>query len=206
MGTKVTPLCLCILTALLASTVVLQNAQENCTTDMFHQARVAAESCDRYLLSKWSAEDRAQLLHSMAMLTTMLKQSSHPVDGCHLSNGSPSVKVHSNGGVVCVDIEEKVYCKPMCNHGYDFSFLRRGRPYEVCSAGNWTTQFIGGNILAVCHLSTTQISAKPSSYFKGQDCLKTKDLGQDEVIQEFITELRAQQITGAVTNGTLMCN
>lgn len=40
-----------------------------------------------------------------------------------------------------------------CKQGYDFSFLRRSRLFEECSAATqhkWTTQFIGGNRLAIC--------------------------------------------------------
>ncbi len=37
--------------------------------------------------------------------------------------------------------------------GYDFTFLRRSRLFEECSSATqdkWTTQFIGGNRLAIC--------------------------------------------------------
>ncbi|KAI4875660.1 hypothetical protein NFI96_029809, partial [Prochilodus magdalenae] len=87
----------------------------------------------------------------------------------------PFPVVHSKGGLACVSAERKVYCKPMCNEGQDFSFLRRTRVYEECSAATnnkWTTQYVGGNKLAVCN---TPISGAPSAYFpKDQDCLKTK--------------------------------
>lgn len=56
--------------------------------------------------------------------------------------------------------------------------------------------------------STIQISATPSSYFpQYQSCLQTKlqtNL-QDAIIQQFITELRDQQITGAPMNASLIC-
>lgn len=38
--------------------------------------------------------------------------------------------------------------------GYDFAFLRISRLYEECSVQTqykWTTQYIGGNKLAVCN-------------------------------------------------------
>lgn len=37
--------------------------------------------------------------------------------------------------------------------GYDFNFMRRSRLFEECSAATqhkWTTQYIGGNRLAIC--------------------------------------------------------
>ncbi|XP_069719686.1 uncharacterized protein [Phaenicophaeus curvirostris] len=59
-----------------------------------------------------------------------------------------------NGGLVCVIIDDAQYCKPMCNKGYDFQFLRRNRLYEVCGSAtsfSWTTQLVGGKELAVCN-------------------------------------------------------
>ncbi|KAG7264876.1 hypothetical protein CRUP_013490 [Coryphaenoides rupestris] len=55
--------------------------------------------------------------------------------------------------------------------------------------------------------STLQISATPSSYFpKDQNCLQTKRLHlQDAIIQQFITELSDQQITGVPVNASLIC-
>ena len=62
-------------------------------------------------------------------------------------------------------------------------------------------------LLSACcsPVSTAQIAAKPSAYFKDQDCRNTTSLHQDGIIQTFITELRAQQITGAARNSRLMC-
>ncbi|CAL8254283.1 unnamed protein product [Lota lota] len=173
-----------------------------CVYSLQHEA---AEVCGSSLLSNWNLEDKDQLQRSMATLSKMLKQDQ--LNGCILPDGSPSAEVHSNGGLVCAIIDFKVYCKPMCDHGYDFSFLRRSRPYEVCSAGSWTTQFIGGNRLATCIGSTIVISAPPSAYFpKDQDCLETLRLDrQDQIIQQFITELREQEITGAPKNASLIC-
>ncbi|KAK0137255.1 hypothetical protein N1851_026550 [Merluccius polli] len=174
-------------------------------SDVVGISRGAAEGCGVSLLSSWTAEDKVQLLRSMATLSEMLKRDLLRV--CSLPDGSPAVKVPSDGGVVCATIDHKVYCKPMCNHGYDFQFLRRSRPYETCIAGSWTTQYIGGNTLAICFSSTVQISATSSAYFpKDQDCHATQRMHlQDEIFQEFITELSDQQITGAQVNASLIC-
>ncbi|XP_053927827.1 uncharacterized protein LOC128852717 isoform X2 [Cuculus canorus] len=105
-----------------------------------------------------------------------------------------------NGGLVCVIIDDAQYCKPMCNKGYDFQFLRRSRLYEVCGNAtrfSWTTQLVGGKELAVCNPSEMAISGAESAYFPtNSSCLHT--LAFTETVTEqlniFLSELKEQGI------------
>ncbi|XP_032850048.2 uncharacterized protein LOC116961886 [Tyto alba] len=105
-----------------------------------------------------------------------------------------------NGGLVCVTIDNAQYCKPMCNKGYDFQFLRRSRLYEVCGNGtgfSWTTQLVGGKALAVCNPSETAISGAKSAYFPtNSTCLRTLASTETETEQLniFLKELGEQGI------------
>nr|XP_009686338.1 PREDICTED: uncharacterized protein LOC104152630 [Struthio camelus australis] len=106
----------------------------------------------------------------------------------------------SNGGLVCVTAEGVQYCKPMCNKGYDFQFLRRTRLYEVCGNATgfaWTTQLIGGNALATCHLSEVAVSGAKSAYFPANStCQHTIAFAttEKEQIKRFVQELHDQGI------------
>ncbi|XP_051476011.1 uncharacterized protein LOC127384939 [Apus apus] len=105
-----------------------------------------------------------------------------------------------NGGLVCVIIDNAQYCKPMCNKGYDFQFLRRSRLYEVCGNAtgfSWTSQFVGGNALAVCNPSEMAISGAKSAYFPtNSTCLRTLAFSetQTEQLNIFLKELGEQGI------------
>ncbi|KAF3841721.1 hypothetical protein F7725_023672 [Dissostichus mawsoni] len=103
------------------------------------------------------------------------------------------------------------YCKPMCNHGYDFSFLRRSRLYEECSKQTgfkWQSQFIGGNKLAVCNKAHIQVSGRASAYFsEDQDCLTTKSnssLIESAIMGVFMSELRSDGVQGDAENSCLL--
>ncbi|XP_048472283.1 uncharacterized protein si:ch1073-126c3.2 [Rhincodon typus] len=77
-------------------------------------------------------------------------------------------QIPANGGLICMTHNKTRYCKPMCNQGYDFDFLRRTRLYETCGEGNdytWSTQYLGGNRLAVCSASSIRVSGAASAYF-----------------------------------------
>ncbi|XP_025898804.1 uncharacterized protein LOC112950480 [Nothoprocta perdicaria] len=105
-----------------------------------------------------------------------------------------------NGGLVCVTIDGLQYCKPMCNKGYDFQFLRKTRLYETC--GNttgfaWTTQYIGGDELAVCSPSEVAVSGAKSAYFPANStCQHTIAFAEaeKEQINIFLQELREEGI------------
>ncbi|XP_061857526.1 uncharacterized protein LOC133625963 [Colius striatus] len=105
-----------------------------------------------------------------------------------------------NGGLVCVTIDNAQYCKPMCNKGYDFQFLRSSRLYEVCGNAtgfSWTTQFVGGRTLAVCNPSEMAIGGAKSAYFPtNSTCLHTLAFTQTEreQLNLFLKELGEQGI------------
>ncbi|XP_039927393.1 uncharacterized protein LOC120755872 [Hirundo rustica] len=108
-----------------------------------------------------------------------------------------------NGGLVCVTIDDTQYCKPMCNKGYDFQFLRSSRLYEVCGNGtgfSWTTQLVGGKALAVCNPSEMAISGAKSAYFPSNStCVRTLAFpeAQTEQLNIFLEELAEQGIDGS---------
>ncbi|XP_027651335.2 uncharacterized protein LOC130155370 [Falco biarmicus] len=108
-----------------------------------------------------------------------------------------------NGGLVCVTIENTQYCKPMCNQGYDFQFLRRSKLYEVCgntTGFSWTTQFAGDKTLAVCIPSEVAISGAKSAYFPANStCLHTLAFAETEreQLNIFLKELSEQGINSS---------
>ncbi|XP_074687729.1 uncharacterized protein LOC141926205 [Strix aluco] len=105
-----------------------------------------------------------------------------------------------NGGLVCVTIDNAQYCKPMCNKGYDFPFLRRSRLYEVCGNAtgfSWTTQLVGEKTLAVCNPSEMAVSGAKSAYFPtNSTCMRTLagTETQAEQLNIFLRELHEQGI------------
>ncbi|KAM4607122.1 uncharacterized protein ACJ7VT_015404 [Polymixia lowei] len=169
-----------------------------------------AVACSK-TLSQWSSNQTAALLHDMRTFSETLHQ--HQLTACQGAepNKCPDPDVHSNGGMVCVSVGGKRYCKPMCNQGYDFDFLRRSRVYEECSeerSHKWSTQYIGGNRLAVCNKSSTQVSGAETAYFpKDQDCLVTKSSSQlqKNVIDKLIDELREHDVNGEPSYACLVC-
>lgn len=114
----------------------------------------------------------------------------------------PLPQVPSNGGLVCVNLKHVTYCKPMCNKGFDFTFLRRHRLYEECGKHTnfkWITQYIGGTRLAECIASDATVSGGPTSYFPADTtCQKTiaNSTIEDTLIHIFLDELNSKGITG----------
>lgn len=108
-----------------------------------------------------------------------------------------------NGGLVCVTIDSAQYCKPMCNKGYDFQFLRRSRLYDMCGNAtgfSWTSQFVGGKELAVCNPSEMAISGAKSAYFPSNStCVHTAAFPdtQAEQLNIFLQELAERGIDGS---------
>ncbi|KAJ8248219.1 hypothetical protein GJAV_G00239700 [Gymnothorax javanicus] len=168
-------------------------------------------NCVDVLASNWTQTEIFSVLNSLhAAIKTLEKV---PIAGCQDAHPKqcPAPVVHSKGGLACVTIGDARYCKPMCNDGFDFNFLRRSRLYEECKAGpkpSWTTQYVGGNRLATCSKSNIQISGAKTAYFpKGQDCMTTKSQSdlEKKVIQTFVSELEAAGIKGPVTYECLIC-
>ncbi|XP_036403393.1 uncharacterized protein si:ch1073-126c3.2 [Megalops cyprinoides] len=174
------------------------------------QLKIVVECAETHA-SQWGENDTAILLDSLRRTTDVLQKHQKTVCLDAVPTQCPAPVVHSKGGLVCVTIKEARYCKPMCNKGYDFSFLRRSRLYEICSAHTrylWNTFYVGGNKLAVCNKSSIQISGAVTAYFpKDQDCLKTKSDHnlEKQIIQTFVSELKSDGIDGNPEHECLIC-
>uniref|UniRef100_A0A3Q3JDU8 Uncharacterized protein n=1 Tax=Monopterus albus TaxID=43700 RepID=A0A3Q3JDU8_MONAL len=201
MALRRTLIWLCSLAVLSTPTAQDETVHQNCSlhTPLLELLQDAIE-CDEALLSAGSAQQTAVLLLSLRRLTDPVQK--HQLKECQGAEPKkcPEAEVPDNGGLVCVTVDNKRYCKPMCNHGYDFGFLRISRLYDDCSEQTgykWNTQYIGGNKLAVCNEDSIQIAGAKSAYFpEGQDCLTTKSSSQlqNSTIWNFTTELKNQGI------------
>uniref|UniRef100_A0A8C4EJF7 Si:ch1073-126c3.2 n=1 Tax=Dicentrarchus labrax TaxID=13489 RepID=A0A8C4EJF7_DICLA len=156
-----------------------------------------------------SAEQTAVLLLSVRNLADSLHK--HHLKECQGAEPKecPEPEVPENGALACVTVSNKRYCKPLCNNGYDFAWLRTGRLYEECGnhTGNkWISQYIGGNKLAECKEASIQVSGAKTAYFP-QDCLTTKSSSQLQgtIIEVFTTELKNQGVQGEPQYACLVC-
>ncbi|XP_057705054.1 uncharacterized protein si:ch1073-126c3.2 [Corythoichthys intestinalis] len=206
MATKRTLAFLCLLAVFAHSCQVVQT--KNCSTqlvdDLKANLKVAVE-CNI------NPEQKAGLLVHMRSLTQMLHTNQlQECKGAEPVNCTQP-EVPQNGGLACATVAQKRFCKPLCNHGYDFAFLRRSRVFEECSASTgfkWSTQYIGGNKLAVCSESNLQVSGVKTAYFaEDADCLNTKRRGQrnSSILQDFVTELKKHSGVDEVQSSCLLC-
>ncbi|XP_020350869.1 uncharacterized protein si:ch1073-126c3.2 [Oncorhynchus kisutch] len=209
-------LCFCSLTALLSCAVAQEedvgNNSCSSTTLMFKQLSTQlaeAAQCAKNITSQWSDNQTAVVINSLQTLTVILEKHQKTVCQNVDPKECPAAVAQNKGGLVCVTIKMRRYCKPMCNEGFDFAFLRNSRLYEECSADTkfkWTTHYIGGNKLAICNKSSRSIAGAKTAYFpKNQDCLTTKsnsDL-EAQLIQQFKSEL--EDIEGETEYGCLLC-
>ncbi|XP_056350864.1 uncharacterized protein LOC130254852 [Oenanthe melanoleuca] len=130
---------------------------------------------------------------------------------CKQLTPCPRPVAPKNGGLVCVTIDSTQYCKPMCNKGYDFEFLRRSRLYEVCGNAtgfSWTTQLIGGKALAVCNPSEMAISGAKSAYFPSNStCVHTlaSPEAQAEQLNIFLKEIGEQGVDVSIRDQGADC-
>ncbi|XP_029305044.1 uncharacterized protein LOC115019694 [Cottoperca gobio] len=216
MALQGTLLWLCSLAVLSSAAAQDRSSADNCNSDTQHledlsAALKVAVECGENLLSAWSPVQTASLLLSMRNLTDTLHK--HQLKECRSAEPQkcPEAEVPNNGGLACVTFANKRYCKPLCNHGYDFAFLRRSRLFDECSEQTgykWQSQYIGGNKLAVCHESRIQVSGAKTAYFpKDQDCLTTKGSSQlqSSVSEELSTELQLQGVQGEPQYACLVC-
>nr|XP_046207885.1 uncharacterized protein si:ch1073-126c3.2 [Oncorhynchus gorbuscha] len=209
-------LCFCSLTALLSCAVAQDQdvGSNSCssTTLMFKQLSTQlaeAAQCAKNITSQWSDDQTAVVINSLQTLTVILEKHQKTVCQTFEPKECPAAVAQSKGGLVCVTNKMRRYCKPMCNEGFDFAFLRNSRLYEECSADTkfkWTTHYIGGNKLAICNKSSRSIAGAKTAYFpKNQDCLTTKsnsDL-EAQLIQQFKSELK--DIEGETEYDCLLC-
>ncbi|XP_044069703.1 uncharacterized protein si:ch1073-126c3.2 isoform X2 [Siniperca chuatsi] len=208
MSLKGTLAWLCSLAVLSFSAAQDETLLQNCNLQTLLADLKVAVECGENL--SWSAQQAAALLLSMRNLTDTLQ---HQLKKCQAAEPKkcPEAEVPDNGGLACVTVADKRYCKPLCNYGYDFGFIRRSRLYDECSkqtGHKWDTQYIGGNTLAVCNKASIQVSGAQTAYFpKDQDCLTTMSSSQlqNRTIEDFHTELKNQGIQGEPQDACLVC-
>ncbi|OCT72000.1 uncharacterized protein LOC121395415 [Xenopus laevis] len=104
-----------------------------------------------------------------------------------------------NGGLVFAYLSGVYYCKPICNQGYDFSFLRRSRLYEECgkhTGYSWTSQYTFGERLAECIESPNAVSGGPTAYFNDDKCqnIVSSARTEQQYIETFLQELKEKHI------------
>ncbi|XP_019911627.2 uncharacterized protein si:ch1073-126c3.2 isoform X2 [Esox lucius] len=192
---------LCFCSAVLSNIVTGNVGANSCsnfslTFDNFSMQHQEAVQCAGNITGQWNDNQIADLLNSLQTLTDILQENLKQFCQHFKPKRCPAPEPISDGGIVCVSINKTGYCKPMCNEGYDFAFLRRSRLYETCSADTgfkWTTQYVGGNRLAICNKFSAPVAGFESAYFpKDQNCLQTKSNSDLEknLIKQFIDELK----------------
>uniref|UniRef100_A0A8C6USI1 Uncharacterized protein n=1 Tax=Neogobius melanostomus TaxID=47308 RepID=A0A8C6USI1_9GOBI len=146
-----------MLTDLFSSSTQDESVPQNCSSKgdftELSQLLERAVLCEKSG-SGLSPQETAQVLSSISTLAQRLH--AHQLTECEGAKPSkcPPAEAPENGGLFCVTISDRRFCKPLCHHGYDFGFLRRSRAYEECSNQTqykWNTQYVGGNRLAVCN-------------------------------------------------------
>ncbi|XP_028325119.1 uncharacterized protein LOC114477167 [Gouania willdenowi] len=158
----------------------------------------------------WSLERTATLLLHMRNLTGILRYRLRECVGAEPKQ-CPEAEVPENGGLACVTFANRRYCKPMCNHGYDFGFLRRSRPFDECShqtSYKWNSQYVGGNKLAVCNEAPVQVGGASTAYFaKDQDCLAVRSSSEftNTILEDFKNEIKKDNIEGEPQGACLIC-
>ncbi|XP_076599934.1 uncharacterized protein LOC143328603 isoform X2 [Chaetodon auriga] len=211
---KGTLIWLCSLAAWVSSAAQDETLLQNCSSQnqlwehLSADLKVAVECAESL---PWSSQQTAALLLSMTNLTDALH--THQLRECQGAEPEkcPQAEVPDNGGLACVTVANKRYCKPLCNYGFDFGFMRRSRLYEECSEQTgfrWNTQYVGGNRLAVCNEASIQVSGAKTAYFpQNQDCLRTKSSSQQQnsIIEDFKAELKNQGLQGEPQHACLLC-
>uniref|UniRef100_A0A671X673 Si:ch1073-126c3.2 n=1 Tax=Sparus aurata TaxID=8175 RepID=A0A671X673_SPAAU len=207
---------LCSLAVWSSSAAQDESIPHNCSSQAGNLPAALKEAIDCGENLPWSSQQTAALLLSVRNLTDSLHK--HQLRECQGAEPEkcPPAEVPDNGGLVCVTVANKRYCKPLCNDGYDFAFIRRSRLYDVCSERNitghpeyrWDSQYVGGNKLAECNKASFQVSGAKTAYFtKDQDCLTTKSSSrlQDAVVEGFKAELEKEGVQGEARYACLVC-
>ncbi|KAK7901410.1 hypothetical protein WMY93_018179 [Mugilogobius chulae] len=139
----------------------------------------------------------SQVLSSISKLSQTLH--SHHLNECDGAEplNCTAAQAPENGGLLCVSLNHRRFCKPLCNHGYDFMFLRSSRLFDECSeqtSYTWNSQYVGGNQLAVCSKSPVTVAGAKTAYFpKEQDCLQSKanNTLHAALMEQFYRELQS---------------
>ncbi|XP_067277484.1 uncharacterized protein si:ch1073-126c3.2 [Pseudorasbora parva] len=205
---------LCLLFAFLLTRAHGQNTSCSSSEFSFETLNQKLKDMKNYLESvsdKWATYQIAKIYTQLHMLTDIIQKQQNKDLQRFLPKNCTAPIVPEDGGLLCVSVTNKAYCKPMCNAGYDFSFIRRSRLYEECSAATqhkWTTQFIGGNSLATCSKSHIMVAGAPSAYFpEVHDCHKIKSDEQqtEDITKTFLSELATAGIRESFDSSRLFC-
>ncbi|KAL3971713.1 zona pellucida sperm-binding protein 1 [Sarotherodon galilaeus] len=215
MALKATLTWLCLL-AVLSSCAAHETIPLNCSSHAELWERLSADlsvavKCGENPPSSLSAQQTAALELYMRNLMDTLH--THQLKECQGSEPKQckEAEVPKNGGLACATVFNKRYCKPMCNYGYDFGFLRKRRVFDECSEQTgyqWQSQYVGGNKLAECIEASIQVSGATTAYFpKDQDCITTKSniQMQNRTLEDFSAELKGKGIQGALKYVCLVC-
>ncbi|CAN9499560.1 unnamed protein product [Ophioblennius macclurei] len=179
-------------------------------SELLENLKGAVECVDNVPADGGAQQTAALMLYLKHLTGALLGEQLRDCHGAAPSQ-CPNADVPENGGLACVTVANKRYCKPLCNHGFDFGFLRRSRPYDECSEATgyrWNTQYVGGNQLAVCQEAAVAVSGVSSAYFpRGQECLAAKadDQLTDGVARAFVAELKSQEIEAEPQDVCLVC-
>ncbi|XP_027021597.1 uncharacterized protein si:ch1073-126c3.2 [Tachysurus fulvidraco] len=200
--------------------IAVQTHSTNCSTsqwsfDMFSEKLKISDGCMEALAAEWTESQTADAFNNLNRLADVLKKTQKSVCKDATPMECPTPAVQSKGGLVCVSAGGNRFCKPMCNEGYDFGFLRISRLFETCgntsvyaTGYKWTTQYVGGNKLAVCNKSGIRVAGASSAYFPAnQDCWTTKSNStlEQTIVNAFKIELGTKNVKGPYTHLCLMC-
>ncbi|KAM6266038.1 uncharacterized protein LJ264_005596 [Porphyrio hochstetteri] len=194
---------LAVLPADFANSGAFTSASEckSATIDDMNESLEKYSKCFHEMIAKGGKASINSLVWTLQEMLDLLRPAQEKF--CKQLPPCPLPVAPRNGGLVCVTIDNAQYCKPMCNKGYDFQFLRASRLFEVCGNAtrfSWTTQLVGGKALAVCNPSEMAISGVKSAYFPtNSTCLHTLAFPETQVEQLniFLRELGEQGIDGS---------
>lgn len=187
--------------------------EKSCSTPDFSFDKLQKQlqnlkDCLEDISEKWTTYQNADFFNQLHLLTDIIQRQQNTELLSLLPANCSAPAVPRDGGLLCVSAENNIYCKPMCNAGYDFNFMRRSRLYEKCGAATqhkWTTQYIGGNRLADCTKSHISVAGAPSAFFpEGEDCHKTKS---DDQLMGNITNIFHSELIGITSfkSSCLIC-
>ncbi|XP_048060605.1 uncharacterized protein si:ch1073-126c3.2 isoform X1 [Megalobrama amblycephala] len=203
---------LCLLFAFLLTRAHGQNtscSSSELSFEVFDKKIQDLKNCLEAASDTWAAYQNAKFFNELRILTDIIQNQQTKELQKLLPKNCSAPAVPEDGGLLCISVTDKIYCKPMCNAGYDFTFIR-SRLFEECSAATqykWTTQFIGGNRLAICIKSQIAVSGASSAYFpEGHDCHKIKSHEQlmENIRKTFQSELDMAGIT-QLLHSSILC-
>ncbi|MEE6488699.1 hypothetical protein FKM82_015323 [Ascaphus truei] len=196
-------LCLCIGAVTPVSDVTAGEGLAHWNLEELLNLQIKSFSDKRDEISKLNRTQMNSLIRSVQEALDMLKDFQNKA---YIKTMSPSnctlPLVPSNGGLVCVHLGGVQYCKPMCNQGYDFAFLRRSRVYEECgkhTGFSWTTQYVGGRRLAECIATPFAISGVSTAYFSDAKCQQI--VATAEMEQKYVTHFLGELKNKTIENG-----